>query len=474
MAFQNPPGVNDLLPTAAYGHQHLIRTAERVFGAYGYQYIELPTFEKTEVFTRGIGEATDVVGKEMYFVDSLKSAADLVGEQARLSEPSKEASDESGQSLESAAGSTADNQVDLQAFARQAWKQGHLSLALRPEGTAGLARAVVQHNLVPPGAPVAKLWYAGSMFRHERQQKGRYREFHQIGAECFGATASSADAELIIMLMQYFEALGIPRKQMVLKINTMGDDDCRPAFQSAVKEYILSHAAEFCPECLRRAETNPIRAFDCKNAACQELLVAAPKITDHLCEPCASEYAQVKNLLISMGMAFEEDPKLVRGLDYYTRTVFEVQVDAGLGSQNAIGGGGRYDKLLSQYGAKPTPSLGFAVGLERILMVLEALGKAPELPTPARVFIAAVDEGAREVSFGLATALRSAGIGTELDHQSRSLKSQFKVADKLGVRYAVVVGPDEIAQNRYTLRDMQEGNEQTMSKEELVQLLTER
>lgn len=440
MAFQNPAGVNDLLPNDAYGQQQLIGIARHIFGRYGYRYMETPTFEKIEVFARGIGEATDVIGKEMYGVYPMSSLEKLFSEKTLTSEGLSDTS---------------------------ALK----SLALRPENTAGLARAVVQHNLVPPGAPAAKLWYAGSMFRHERQQKGRYREFRQIGAECFGASEPSADAEVILMLMTYFEALGIPRGQMILKINSMGDKNCRPAYRAAVRRYILAREAEFCPECLRRAETNPLRAFDCKNPQCQAALVKAPKITNFLCEECAGRYARVKKYLDASGLGYEEDSRLVRGFDYYTRTVFEVQVDAGLGAQNAIGGGGRYDGLLEEYGAKHTPSLGFAVGLERIMMVLEALKSAPELPAPAQIFVAAVDEEARSAAFSLAFDLRQNGVSVELDHQARSLKSQFKLADKLGVSFVVVIGPEEIARRQLTVRTMSDGTQQELSREELIQLL---
>lgn len=433
MALQNPSGVNDLLPDAAYGQQQLLQTASDLFGRYGYRYMETPVFEKTEVFTRGIGEATDVVGKELYYVFPMSSIVKTGG----------------GDTL--ALG----------------------GLALRPEGTAGIARAVAQHNLAAPGSPVLKLWYAGPMFRHERQQKGRYREFHQVGAECIGATEPSADAEVILMLMDYFIDLGIPREQMLLKVNSMGDDVCRPAYRASVREYILEQESEFCPECLRRAESNPLRAFDCKSKACQAALADAPKITEFLCEDCALQYARVKELLDGSGLVYEEDPRLVRGLDYYTRTVFEVQVDAGLGAQNAIGGGGRYDRLLEEYGAKPTPSLGFAVGLERIVMVLEALGRTREMPPAAQVFVAAVDESARAAAFSLASDLRAAGVSAELDHQARSLKSQFKVADRIGVDFVAVVGPDEMASGRYALRNMADHTQRELALEELVQLFSD-
>jgi len=476
MAYQNPPGVNDLLPATAFGIQHIIRAASDLFGRYGYRYVETPLFEKTEVFTRGIGEATDIVGKEMYYVFPMSSIEKAVAEATGAAFVGTTAPGRPQPIAEATGaafvGTTAPGRPQSIAEATGAAAITSLSgLALRPEGTAGTARAVVQHNLFSPGAPTTKLWYAGSMFRHERQQKGRYREFRQIGAECFGATEPSADAEVIIMLMGFFEALGIPRSKMVLKVNSMGDDTCRPLFQTAVKDFILARKDEFCPECLRRASTNPLRAFDCKSPSCQTALESSPRITDFLCEECSSQYAVVRDLLAASGLTFEEDHRLVRGFDYYTRTVFEVQVDSGLGSQNAIGGGGRYDGLLEQYGAKHTPSLGFAVGLERILMVLEAEGVAPALPAVARVFVAAACEEARLAAFALASELREAGVSIELDHQGRSLKSQFKAADKLEVDYTVVIGPDEIAQGCFTLRTMSDGTQQSLTREELFEYL---
>lgn len=468
-----------------------------MFSRYGYRYLETPMFEKTEVFTRGIGEATDIVGKEMYFVYPMSAIEKLgnAGDRAdgKISGDSKKSENAAylanakntssaesaangeygvgsrgdGESSENAASASADNSNTVELD-----KSTLLGLALRPEGTAGTARAVVQHNLCAPGTPTTKLWYAGSMFRHERQQKGRYREFRQIGAECIGATEPSADAEVILMLMSFFESLGIPRAQMVLKVNSMGDENCRPLYQAAVKDFILGRTEVFCPECLRRANTNPLRAFDCKNPACKQMLEDAPQITSFHCEECSAQYSAVKQLLTAAGLDFEEDDRLVRGFDYYTRTVFEVQVELGLGAQNAIGGGGRYDGLLEQYGAKHTPSLGFAVGLERILLVLEALGAAPELPVAAEVFIAAVDEEARLAAFSLACELRAHGVSTEMDHQARSLKSQFKVADKLGAAYTVVIGPDEMAEGVFSLRSMTESTQQTVTKEKLIETLT--
>jgi histidyl-tRNA synthetase len=434
MTFQAPRGTADLLFQQAYALDRIQRIAQAVFGRYGYALIETPTFEQLDVFVRGIGEATDVVGKEMFYVLSpgalakMKAAGE--GEQGVLR------SDE--------------------------------MLALRPEQTAGVARAAVQHNLIPPEGATVKLWYRGSMFRAERPQMGRLREFHQVGAECLGSAQPTADAEIIIMLMRFFETCGIPREAMRLFINSMGDASCRPAYRQQVRDYILAHTEALCPECARRADTNPLRAFDCKNPACQELMAAAPRITDMLCEDCASHYAAVKALLCDAGIVYTEDPRLVRGLDYYTRTVFEVQVDAGLGSQNAIGGGGRYDGLIEEFGGKPTPGLGFAVGLERVQLVLEATGSAVDTsPLPA-VYIAAVDASTRSTAFALAQKLRDAHIPTELDLQDRSLKSQFKQANRSGARQVIVVGPDELANASVTLRLMESHEEMTVLLEDMV------
>jgi histidyl-tRNA synthetase len=309
------------------------------------------------------------------------------------------------------------------------------------------------------------------MYRHERPQKGRLREFHQIGAECLGAAEPSADAEIIEMLMRYYQSLGISAEQMTLLVNSMGDDNCRPAYRERVRQYIFDHASELCDQCQQRADTNPLRAFDCKNPGCQELMAQAPLITDMLCGPCREHYEAVKSLLAGAGLAFVEDARLVRGLDYYTRTVFEVQVNAGLGSQNAIGGGGRYDKLLHEFGARQIPGLGFAVGLERVRMVLEALGVAEAPALMPTVFVAAVDDQSRNAVFALASRLRSQGISTELDHQQRSLKSQVKLADRLGAQYCLIVGPDELAAGRYKLRSMAAHNEQSLGLEQIVDLL---
>ncbi|MDR0501586.1 MAG: histidine--tRNA ligase [Coriobacteriales bacterium] len=439
MALQAPKGTADLLPADAQLLNIIIQAARRVFTTFGYQYLETPAFEYTEVFVRGIGEATDVVGKEMFHVCSRHAITKLSdGEQLKSDE----------------------------------------RMALRPEGTAGVARAIVQHNLVSPGAPPAKLWYAGQMFRHERPQKGRLRQFHQIGLECVGAKEPVADAEVIIALMRFFAACGIPQDAMRLFVNSMGDENCRPIYRNVVRDYINANASGLCDECRRRADTNPLRAFDCKNPSCVSVMQEAPKISAYLCDDCNEHYSKVKGYLANADIDYVQEPRLVRGLDYYTRTVFEVQVDTGLGSQNAIGGGGRYDRLIEEFGGKPTSGLGFAVGVERIALVLEALGvKTAGLPSPD-VFVAAAPAPADYNSevlksvFACTLALRDAGIIAEQDLQSRSLKSQFKLADKLGARFCVVIGYDEVAAGKVRLRDLFTHEEQELLMTGLLDVIT--
>ena len=433
MAIQAPEGTKDLLPDEAAFWAQFKRTAAEVFGRYGYAPIETPVFEQTELFVRGIGEATDVVSKEMFTAISGENLKKLLD------------------------GGT------VKAKSR---------LSLRPEGTAGVVRAVVQHDLVPQGAAPVKLMYAGPMFRAERPQKGRLRQFNQVGIECLGAEEPTVDAEAIIMLMQFYEAVGIPRASMRLLVNSMGCDQCRPAYREKVFAYLHEHAGELCDTCLTRAETNPLRAFDCKNPDCAQVMEGAPKITDCLCDDCRAHYQTVKELLEGAGMAYEEDPTLVRGLDYYTRTVFEVQVVDGLGSQNAICGGGRYDKLAEEVGGRPTPGLGFALGFERCVLALQAAGVEFPQATRCEVFVACVDDSVRAQAFSLVQACRDAGLSADMDHQQRSLKSQFKLADKLGAHYVAVLGPDELVAGSVTLRDMQTHEEQTVPLNDVPRMVT--
>jgi len=409
MKSRAPKGTADMLPDVALVWEHMARTAQDLFTRYGYVPIYTPIFEHTDVFTRGIGEATDIVSKEMYTFE-----------------------DRAGRSL-----------------------------TLRPEGTASVVRAALQHTLVPQGA-WAKYYYLGPMFRYERPQKGRMRQFWQIGVEFLGAPEPTADAEVVTLLWRYFQALGLPDERMTLLINSMGDDACRPAYRNKVADFIRSHSADLCDECRRRADTNPLRAFDCKNPGCVTVMSEAPILRDELCDDCAAHYADVKGHLDSIGISYIEDPGLVRGLDYYTRTVFEIQAE-GLGAQNAIGGGGRYDGLMESIGGSPTPGLGFSLGFERTMLALEAAEVvAPSAPV-AEVYVARAGDSVRREVFDIVEGLREAGVAVESDHMSRSLKSQFKQADRLGARYVVVVGPDEIAAGEATLREMTSGEERRVA-----------
>ena len=377
MAINAPEGTRDLLPDEALFWNQFKQTAAEVFGTYGYLPIETPIMEQTELFVRGIGEATDVVSKEMFTAISGENLRRWVEEGKAPKAKSR--------------------------------------LSLRPEGTAGVVRAVVQHDLVPQGAAPAKLMYAGPMFRAERPQKGRQRQFNQVGVECLGAEEPTIDAEAIIMLMRFYEKAGIPRDSMRLLLNSMGCEQCRPAYRELVRAYMDEHADELCDTCMTRAEMNPLRAFDCKNPQCAAIMADAPKITDHLCDECREHYDAVKALLDGAGVVYEEDYKLVRGLDYYTRTVFEVQVDNGMGAQNAIGGGGRYDKLAEEVGGRPTPGLGFALGFERCLVEI------------------ALFAGMRALRAGPGSGRRGIPAGSEV-RPVRGLRRRFRACPGLRAR----------------------------------------
>ena len=430
MQAQRAEGTKDLIGRDMRAWQKMQGVAAEVFGPFGFEPIETPAIEQLDVFVHGIGQSTDVVRKEMFRVFSGANFERVLQEG-----------------------------TDAKLKAKQ-------RLALRPEGTAGVVRAVVENNLVPQGAAPVKLYYAEAMFRGERPQKGRLRQFHQVGIEWLGAPDPAADAECIIMLMRFYERLGFDLSKLRLLINSMGDPACRPAYRDKVRQFILDHADEMCDECRERAELNPLRAFDCKNEHCHQVMADAPLMPEHLCDECRGHYAKVKQYLDEAGIAYVEDPTLVRGLDYYTRTVFEVEAPgAGVGS---IGGGGRYDGLVELEGGKPTPGVGFAVGFERAMLALEAFGGEMADDVERCVYVANAGAELRGEVFSLANLLRSAGIRTECDYQGRSLKSQFKQADKVGAAYMVVIGGDELASGNVRLRDMGTGEEKLVARAELV------
>lgn len=431
MQAQKAEGTRDLIGRDMRAWQRMQRVAAEVFEPYGFDAIETPAIEQLDVFVHGIGTSTDVVRKEMFRVFSGANFARVL-----------------------------EDGTDAKLKAKQ-------RLALRPEGTAGVVRAVVENNLVPQGATPFKAYYAEAMFRGERPQKGRLRQFHQVGIEWLGAPDPAADAECIIMLMEFYRRLGFDLSRLRLLINSMGDPACRPAYRDAVRSFILDHADEMCDECRERAEINPLRAFDCKNERCHEVMQGAPLMRDNLCDECRDHYEQVKRYLDAAGIAYVEDPTLVRGLDYYTRTVFEVEAPgAGVGS---IGGGGRYDGLVELEGGKPTPGVGFAVGFERAMLALEAFGVDPASDAPSCIYVANAGAELRGEVFALCAELRAAGLRTEADYQGRSLKSQFKQADKLGARLILIIGGDELAAGKVKVRDMVSHDEELVDRSAVVE-----
>jgi histidyl-tRNA synthetase len=402
-------GMNDILPAQIARWQEMERVAREVFALYGYREVRTPIVEPAALFARGVGEATDIVQKEMY-----------------------------------------------------EWQdKGEERLALRPEATAGLVRAYIEHGCHVEG--VQKWFLLGPMFRRERPQKGRYRQFHQIDCECYGVAEPGIDVEQIALLDDYLGRLGVRAE---LKINTVGDGQCRPAYLEELRGWLRARKDRLCADCNDRIERNPLRVLDCKVESCQPVLAEAPRLVDRLCDACRAHFDAVKGGLDALGVAYRVDARLVRGLDYYTRTAFEFASDA-LGSQSAVAGGGRYDGLVETLGGQPTPGIGFALGQERLALILDALGrKAPEA-RPQVFFVAADEAGARE-ALVRARALRKAGIACELDPRGGKMARQFKHAERVGARYAVVLGGNEVATGQAKLKDLQTREESPIALDELV------
>jgi len=409
--YQAPKGTEDLYGERAQAWELLQQVAARVFSRYGYRPLYTPIFEATELFTRAVGKATEVVNKEMYSFKDRKGR----------------------------------------------------NLTLRPENTAGVVRAAIEQNLLGEGGS-AKLYYAGPMFRYEKPQKGRQRQFYQLGAEALGVTLPEADAEMILMLWEYLCELTLPQQHLQLLVNSMGCPQCRPLYRKELAKYLRAHAEELCADCQERIKTNPLRTFDCKRPSCCKVLAGAPKIIDALCPDCAEHQKRVERLLNDAGLIYRIDPTLVRGLDYYTRTVFEVQVVDGMGAQNALGGGGRYDGLFEELGGKSTPSIGFALGFERVMLALEAANIRLPFEKGAQVFVAATEDALREEAFALVRELRDAGLPALCDLQGKSLKAQFKAADRSGAALVVIVGPDELDDGYVRVRDMQSKEERLIER----------
>ena len=405
-------GTRDLLPPATAVWNHVESVAREVFRRYNYHEIRTPVFEVTELFARGVGEETDIVTKEMYTFSDRDRAA--------------------------------------------------TSLTLRPENTAPVIRAYIEHRLDQlPG--LKKLFYIGPMFRRERPQKGRYRQFYQIGAECIGTESPLVDAEVIEMVMTLFQRTGL--EELELLLNSVGCKKCRPGYVALLKRELAGVAANMCGNCQRRAETNPLRVLDCKVPEDQATIEALPSILDHLCEECREHFHVVRHCLDKLGISYRITPRMVRGLDYYTRTTFEI-VSGALGAQNSVLGGGRYDGLAEQLGSKaPAPGIGFSIGEDRLVMILEEL--RGEVFAPALdLFVAPVGEDAAVHAAVLARDLRQAGASVEAAPPGK-LKKLLEVSNKLGARFTLIVGENEISSGAYALKDMKSGEQETLGREQL-------
>ncbi|MCX4777184.1 histidine--tRNA ligase [Streptomyces sp. NBC_01264] len=408
--FQAPKGTYDLLPPRSATFLAVREAISAPLKNSGYGYVETPGFENVELFSRGVGESTDIVSKEMYTLTT----------------------------------------------------KGGDQLALRPEGTASVLRAALQGNLHKLGGLPVKLWYSGSYYRYERAQAGRYRHFSQVGAEAIGAEDPALDAELIILADQAYRSLGLRNFRILL--NSLGDKECRPVYREALQAFL--RGLDLDAETVRRAEINPLRVLDDKRADVQKQLVGAPMLRDYLCDGCKAYHEEVRALVTAAGVAFEDDEKLVRGLDYYTRTTFEFVHD-GLGSQSAVGGGGRYDGLSEMIGGPALPSVGWALGVDRTVLALEAEGVELDIPSATSVFAIALG-AAKPVLFGLVTELRRAGVAADISYGGKGLKGAMKDANRSGARFAVVAGDRDLEEGVVQLKDMQSGEQTPVALADVV------
>jgi histidyl-tRNA synthetase len=396
-------GTKDALPKEIHKHQYIEATVTDIAEKYGFKEIRTPVFEHTELFQRGVGDTTDVVQKEMYTFED----------------------------------------------------KGGRSITLRPEGTAGAVRSYLENGLCNETMP-QKVCYLTSCYRYEKPQAGRLREFHQFGVECFGTQSPLADAEIISLAKSIFDTLGV--KDLRLEINSIGCPECRAEYNKALHDYFNANKAELCDTCIDRLERNPMRILDCKSPVCSAIAQDAPVITDYLCDDCRGHFEKVKEYLDTQDIEYSINPRIVRGLDYYTKTVFEFISDS-IGAQGTVCGGGRYDGLVEELGGQHTPSLGFAMGLERLLLLMEA--QECEFPTPAvpDLFIAALGERATLKAIEIAKDMRAEGFATEFDLNARSIRAQMKYADKLGAKFIIVIGDNEVDTGIATLKNMETGEE---------------
>ncbi len=403
----SPKGTEDLLPQESYKWHYLEKKFAETAAVYNYKEIRVPTFEHTELFERGVGDTTDVVEKQMYTFND----------------------------------------------------KGGRSVTLRPEGTASVVRSFLQNSLYALPMPM-KMYYNIACFRYENKQKGRLREFHQFGVEAFGAEDPTLDAEVISLALTFLDSVGL--KELSVNINSIGCPTCRKAYSEALRDYLRPHYDELCDTCKGRFERNPLRIIDCKSEECQSIVSGAPRLLDYICDDCRAHFEKFKACLDSMGIGYTIDPGIVRGLDYYTKTVFEI-----ISGDFTVCGGGRYDGLVEELGGKPCPAIGFGLGIERLLLRLEETGVEIPKEEPVKVYIAPLGEKAAEKAQGIVYGLRKAGISADTDHMGRGLRASMKYADKLGARNTVVLGDNEIETGEVNVKNMDTG-EQTAVKLELL------
>lgn len=412
MKIKSIRGFHDILPESIKRWHFIEDAARRIFELYGFSEIRIPVLEFTDVFARSLGTTTDIVEKEMYTFEDRDGS----------------------------------------------------SLTLRPEGTAGVVRAYIEDSMHAKSR-ISKLYYTGMMFRHERPQKGRFRGFYQIGAELIGPQEPASDAEIITMLWRLFEEIKLTQF-LKLEISSLGDQNCRPQYKEKLVEYFTPNKNDLCENCQRRLHANPLRILDCKEKKCKEIAADAPSMLDNLCQECENHYTAVKEDLTAVGVPFIINPKIVRGLDYYTRTVFEITTQE-LGAQNAVAAGGRYDGLVKELGGPDIAAVGFAMGIERIVLLQEKV--LPEgFPKRVDVFIAHMGDEARKAAFPLAAQLRKKSVSVEMEYGNKSLKSQMKRADKLGAGFTFIVGEDELEKGVIKVRDMNESSEEDIKIEKIV------
>ncbi|MFZ5989801.1 MAG: histidine--tRNA ligase [Bacillota bacterium] len=415
MLTKAPKGTRDILPSEIYKWQYIEKEIAELCKDFGYREIRLPVFEHTELFQRGVGDTTDIVQKEMYtFLD-----------------------------------------------------KGERSITLRPEGTAGVVRSYIENGMASLPQPI-KLYYNITAYRYENVQKGRYREFHQFGVEAFGASGPSIDVEIISMLSMFFNRLGV--NEVDLNINSIGCPECRGEYNKKLMDHFRPNLDSLCETCKTRFNRNPLRILDCKEEKCKKFTSNAPSLIENLCSGCSSHFEGLKSGLDNLGIKYNIDKNIVRGLDYYTKTVFEF-VSKNIGAQGTVCGGGRYDGLIEACGGSPTPGIGFAIGIERLLLVMESQGIEFPQPEGMDIFVATIGDKAEMYAQKLVYNLRKEGLSAEKDLMSRSLKAQMKYADKLGARYVVVLGDNEIDTNKAFLKNMQIGEQKEISLDTVIDRL---